>query len=137
MIWSYRAIKNPAARKKWLMLITALLIIFFSYGAYRVLTGENWIRIALLLVLFSLFIFLYAIITLGKPRYYSIDDDFIIYKPFKTRLGDLEDYSVDENRMIIKLKKKKGIFGVRTLYFEKVEDLKEAEKILRKKLKKT
>jgi len=84
--------------------------------------------------LFSLFIFLYALITLGKPRYYSIDDDFIIYKPFKTRLSDIDDYSVDENAMTIKLKKK-GILGVRTLYFEKNEDLREAERILKKKLK--
>uniref|UniRef100_A0A7J2TIC5 Uncharacterized protein n=1 Tax=Archaeoglobus fulgidus TaxID=2234 RepID=A0A7J2TIC5_ARCFL len=134
MIWSYRAIKNPAARKKWLSFIATLFIVFFSYGIYRVLMGENWVRIALLLALFSLFIFLYALITLGKPRYYSIDDDFIIYKPFKTRLSDIDDYSVDENAMTIKLKKK-GILGVRTLYFEKNEDLREAERILKKKLK--
>ncbi len=136
MIWSYRAIKNPVARKKWLVFLAALLIVFFSYGIYRVLMGESWIRIALLLALFSLFIFLYALITLGKPRYYSVDDEFIIYKPFKTRISDLEGYSVDENAMTIKLRKK-GIFGVRTLYFERLEDLREAERILRKKLKKS
>jgi len=136
MIWSYRAIKNPVARKKWLVFLAALLIVFFSYGIYRVLMGESWIRIALLLALFSLFIFLYALITLGKPRYYSVDDEFIIYKPFKTRISDLEGYSVDENAMTIKLKKK-GIFGVRTLYFERLEDLREVERILRKKLKKS
>jgi len=136
MIWSYRAIKNPVTRKKWLVFLAALLIVFFSYGIYRVLMGESWIRIALLLALFSLFIFLYALITLGKPRYYSVDDEFIIYKPFKTRISDLEGYSVDENAMTIKLKKK-GIFGVRTLYFERLEDLREAERILKKKLKKS
>ena len=136
MIWSYRAIKNPAARKKWLVFLAALLIVFFSYGIYRVLMGESWIRIALLLALFSLFIFLYALITLGKPRYYSVDDEFIIYKPFKTRISDLEGYSVDENAMTIKLRKR-GIFGVRTLYFERLEDLREVERILRKKLKKS
>ncbi|TDA30504.1 MAG: hypothetical protein DSO00_01145, partial [Archaeoglobi archaeon] len=69
-----------------------------------------------------------------KPRYYFLDDEFVIYKPFKTRLGDVTGYSVDEKRLLIKLKKK-GILGVKTLYFEKIEDLKEAEKWLKKKLR--
>jgi hypothetical protein len=132
--WCYRAVKNPAARRKWVAFISIVVAIIFGYGAYRILIGDNAIRVALLLAIFSLFILLYAIIALGKPRYYFLDDEFVIYKPFKTRLGDVTGYSVDEKRLLIKLKKK-GILGVKTLYFEKIEDLKEAEKWLKKKLK--
>lgn len=134
MIWSYRAVKNPAARKKWLTFILVIVAFVFGYGAYRVAIGDNAIRIALLLTIFSLFIFLYAIITLGKPRYYFMDEELLIYKPFKTRLSDVRGYSVDENRLIIRLSKK-GLFGVKTLYFDRLEDLREAEKWLRRKLK--
>ncbi len=134
MMWFYRAVKNPAARRKWLTFISIIAAIVFGYSAYRILIGDSAIRVALLLAIFSLFIFLYAIIALGKPRYYFLDDEFVIYKPFKTRLGDITGYSVDEGRMLIELKKR-GILGVKTLYFEKIEDLKEAEKWLRKKLR--
>jgi len=133
MIWSYRAVKNPAARRKWIAFISIIVAIILGYGAYRILIGENVIRIALLLTIFSLFIFLYAIIALGKPRYYLVDGEFLIYKPFRTRLSDITGYSVDEGRLLIKLEKK-GLFGVKTLYFEKIEDLKEAERWLKRKL---
>ncbi|MDK2795514.1 MAG: hypothetical protein PWQ58_713 [Archaeoglobaceae archaeon] len=134
MIWSYRAVKNPAARKKWLTFILVIVAFVFGYGAYRVAIGDNAIRIALLLAIFSLFIFLYAIITLGKPRYYFMDEELLIYKPFNTRLSDVRGYSVDENRLIIRLSKK-GLFGVKTLYFDRLEDLREAEKWLKKRVK--
>jgi len=134
MIWSYRAVKNPVARRKWLIIISALVAVVFAYGAYRVAMGDNAVRIALLLALFSLFVFLYAIIALGKPRYYYLDEELISYKPFKTRLKDVRGFSVDEKKLTIKLNKT-GIFGVRTLYFEKLEDLKEAEKWLRRRIK--
>ncbi len=134
MIWCYRAVKNPAARRKWIAFISIIVAIIFGYAAYKILMGENVIRIALLLTIFSLFIFLYAIIALGKPRYYFLDEEVLIYKPFKTRLGDITGYSVDESKLLIKIEKK-GILGVKTLYFEKIEDLKEAEKWLKRKLR--
>jgi len=133
-MWFYRAVKNPAARRKWLVFISTIAAIVFGYGAYRIMIGDSAIRVALLLAIFSLFILLYAIIALGKPRYYFLDDEFVIYKPFKTKLGEVTGYSVDEGRMQIKLKKR-GILGVKTLYFENIEDLKEAEKRLKKKLR--
>ncbi len=133
MIWSYRAVKNPVARRKWLLFLGSILILFFGYAAYRIAIGESVIRVALLLAIFSLFIFLYSIITLGKPRYYFFEDETIIYKPFKTKLSDIEGYTVNEERLVIKLKKK-GIFGVKTLYFERIEDLREVEKMIKKKL---
>ncbi|MCS7144654.1 MAG: hypothetical protein NZ879_06505 [Archaeoglobaceae archaeon] len=132
MIWSYRAVKNPIARRKWLYFISILIIFVFGYGIYRIMLGENAIRVLLLLTIFSLFIFLYAIIALGKPRYYFFDEDQIVYKPFKTKLSDITGYEVEERNLIIKLEKK-GIFGVKTLYFEKIEDLREAERLLRRK----
>ncbi|MCX8172732.1 MAG: hypothetical protein N3D09_03870 [Archaeoglobaceae archaeon] len=134
MIWSYRAIKNPIARKKWLLIIFTIVFVFFGYGAYRIISGENLLRISLLLAIFSFFIFLYSLITLGRPRYYFFYEDQIIYKPFKTKIGDVVDFKVDEKNLLIKLNKR-GIFGVKTLYFEKLEDLKEAERWLKRKLK--
>jgi hypothetical protein len=134
MMWFYRAVKNPAARRKWLAFISIIAAIVFGYGAYRILIGDSAIRVALLLAIFSIFILLYAIIALGKPRYYFLDDEFVIYRPFRTKLCDICGYSVDEKRLLIKLKKR-GILGVKTLYFENIEDLKEAEKRLKKKLR--
>lgn len=133
MIWSYRAVKNPVARKKWVYFISILIFVVFGYGVYRILTEGNVIRIGLLMTLFSLFIFLYSLIAFGKPRYYFLDEDLIIYKPFKTRIGDIRGYKVDEDNLLIKLDKK-GIFGVKTLYFEKIEDLREAERWLKRKI---
>lgn len=133
MIWSYRAVKNPVARRKWIYFVSILIIVVFGYGIYRMLSEGNQIRLALLMALFSLFIFLYAIIALGKPRYYFLDEDLVIYKPFKTRIGDIKGYKVDEGNLIIKLDKK-GLFGVKTLYFEKIEDLREAERWLKRKI---
>ncbi|MCS7130905.1 MAG: hypothetical protein NZ872_05755 [Archaeoglobaceae archaeon] len=134
MIWSYRAVKNPIARRKWLYFISILIIFVFGYGIYRILMGENAIRVALLLTIFSLFIFLYAIIALGKPRYYFFDEDRIVYKPFKTKLSDINGYKVYEGDLVIRLNKK-GIFGVKTLYFERLEDLREVERLLRRKVR--
>ncbi|MEM1579045.1 MAG: hypothetical protein QXN34_00195 [Archaeoglobaceae archaeon] len=132
MMWSYRAIRNPVARKKWLLIISFLVLIGLCYSIYRVIVGENLIRILLIFTIFSLFIFLYAIISLGKPRFYLMDDELIIYKPFKTRLNQIHGFEVNERNLTIKLKKKG--FGVKTLYFEKIEDLKSAEKWLKRKV---
>ncbi len=131
MMWSYRAIKNPVARKKWLSFVSILVFIGFLYSLYRVLLGESVIKILLIFTLFSLFIFLYAIISLGKPRFYLMDDEMILYKPFKTRLSEVEGFEVDEKNLRIRLKKRG--FGVKTLYFEKIEDLKNVERWLKKK----
>ncbi|MEM0350239.1 MAG: hypothetical protein QXR27_06040 [Archaeoglobaceae archaeon] len=132
MIWSYRAIKNPVARRKWLTFIFSLILLGFLYSIYRILLGENLIKVFLIFTLFSLFLFLYAIISLGKPRYYLMDEEFIVYKPFKTKISDVKGYIVDDKNLLIKLNKKG--FGVKTLYFERLEDLRNAEKWLKKKL---
>jgi len=80
-------------------------------------------------------LFLYAIITLGKIRYYYIEDDVIKYKPFKTYLSNIEDFEINRDLKIIKLKlKKPSIFAVRTLYFENIEDLEEVAKFLKRKI---
>jgi len=80
-------------------------------------------------------LFLYAIITLGKIRYYYIEDDVIKYKPFKTHISNIEDFEINRDLKIIKLKlKKSSIFAVRTLYFEDIEDLEEVAKFLKRKI---
>ena len=83
--------------------------------------------------MFILFVSLYAIITLGKPRHYYIEGETVYYKPFKTNLRDVDGYEVNEDRLVIKLKKK-GIFGVRTLYFESLDDLRQVERFLKRLL---
>ncbi len=136
MIWRYRAINNPVARKRWLTFCTILLIIGFGYSIYRYLVTGNLKVTLLLLSFFSLMIFLYTIITLGKFRYYYIDDDTIRYRPFKTYLSNVEDFEVDYNRKVIKLKLKKStLFAVKTLYFENDEDLEEVSRFLKRKIK--
>jgi len=136
VIWRYRAINNPVARKKWLTFCTILLLIGFGYSIYKYLVTGN-LKITLLsLSFFSLMIFLYTIITLGKFRYYYIDDDAIRYKPFKTYLSNVEDFEVDYDRRVIKLKLKKfTLFAVKTLYFENDDDLEEVLRFLKRNIK--
>jgi len=80
-------------------------------------------------------LFLYAIITLGKIRYYYIEDDIIRYKPFKTYITNIEDFEINRDLKIIKLKlKRPSIFAVKTLYFEDINDLEEVAKFLKKRI---
>jgi len=80
-------------------------------------------------------LFLYAIITLGKIRYYYIEDDIIKYKPFKTYISNIEEFEINRDLKIIRLKlKRSSIFAVRTLYFENIEDLEEVAKFLKRKI---
>ncbi len=136
MIWRYRAINNPIARRRWLTFCTILLIIGFGYSIYRFLITGN-LKITLLsLSFFSLMIFLYTIITLGKFRYYYIDDEAIRYRPFKTYLSNVEDLEVDHDKKVIRLKlKKPSIFAVKMLYFENYDDLEEVARFLKRKIR--
>jgi len=80
-------------------------------------------------------LFLYAIITLGKIRYYYIEDDIIRYKPFKTYITNIEDFEINRDLKIIKLKlRRPSIFAVKTLYFEDINDLEEVAKFLKKRI---
>lgn len=139
MIWNYRAVNNPAARKKWLIFGIVLLVFAVIAGVGRYLTtgelGESLIITGLLL----LFIFLYIQIVLGKVRQYFIDDeDKVRYKPLKTDLKDLNGYEADEQSLKIDLNlKKTSPLAVRTLYFDNIDDLKEAEVFLKKYLSKS
>ncbi len=134
MIWKYRAVNNPIAKRKWLSFCLILLAVGVCYSVYKYsLTGN--LRFTLLsLSFFSLMIFLYTIITLGKIRYYYIDDE-IVYKPFKTPLSNVEDFEVDYENKVIRLKlRKTSLLAVKTLYFESDEDLEEVARFLRRKL---
>lgn len=139
MIWNYRAVNNPVARKKWLLFGVILLIFAVIAGVARYATtgdlGESLIITGLLL----LFIFLYIQIVLGKIRQYFIDDeDRIRYKPFKADLKQLKGYETDADSLKIDLElNKSSPFTVKTLYFEDIEDLKEAEVFLNKYVNKT
>lgn len=131
MIWRYRALNNPVARRKWLCFLAFLILIALAYTAYKTSLGYPVKKSLLSISIFTLFVFLYGIITLGKPRYYRIDDNTVYYKPLKTDLSSIRGYDVDADRLIIKLHGA-GLFSVRTLYFENLEDLREVEKFLRK-----
>jgi len=131
LIWTYRALNNPAARKKWLSFVFMIIAAGFGYTAYKILSSGEIGKSLIVAAIFALFVSLYAIITLGKPRHYYIEGDYVYYKPFKTNLKRVEDFEVDEDRMLIRLKGA-GIFGVRTLYFENQDDLRQAVRMLNK-----
>ena len=131
MIWKYRVINNPVARKKW---ITFYLCLFGVCLCYSILNYKGAITL-LSFSFFTLMLFLYAIITLGKIRYYYIEDDIIKYKPFKTYISNIEEFEINRDLKIIRLKlKRSSIFAVRTLYFENIEDLEEVAKFLKRKI---
>ncbi len=134
MIWNYRAINNPIARKKWLLFGIILLVFAGAAGAGRYMTTGELGRSLIITGILLLFIFLYIQIVLGKPRQYHIDDeDRIHYKPFKTDLKQLKGYKKDADSLKIDLElQKSSPFSVKTLYFEDEEDLKEAEVFLNK-----
>jgi hypothetical protein len=130
LVWNYRAIKNPSARKKWLMYGLGLLIFAIVAGAYRYIVTGDFGRTLIITSLFILVVFMYIQIVLGKVRHYYIDDK-IRYKPFRTDLKNLEGFEVDENQMKINLKlKKPSLFAVRTLYFEDEDDMKDVIRFL-------
>ncbi len=129
MIWSYRAINNPVARRKWLTLVALLLLVGFAYTAYKIVAGYPAGKAMIVALVFALFVCLYAIITLGKPRNYYIEGGVIYYRPFRTDLKKIEGYEVDEQNLVVKLKGA-GFLGVRTLYFENIDDLREVVRAL-------
>ena len=131
MIWSYRALNNPVARKKWSIFVAAIIFVGFAYTAYKISTGSDFGKSLIVAAIFALFVSLYAIITLGKPRHYYIEGDYVVYKPFKTNLRKIKGFEVDEDRMVIRLKGA-GIFSVRTLYFENPDDLRQVARKLNK-----
>ena len=134
MFWVYRAIKNPIAKRKWLTFCFAIALVGISYSVYKIITGADFYSTLLTLSIFVLMIFLYTIITLGKPRYYYLNDE-IVYKPFKTPLSNVEGFEVDYDNKVIRLKlKRPSIFAVKTLYFESDEDLEEVARLLRLKI---
>lgn len=134
MIWSYRAVNNRVARRKWFALGTSLILLGVIYTVYRILTTGKVVQSLAIFTLFFLMVFLYTIITLGKVRYYFINDE-IVYKPFRTKIDEIESYEVDEENLVVRLKlKKPKIFAVKTLYFDKVEEFEEVLRFLRRKI---
>jgi len=76
------------------------------------------------------------LITLGKVRFYFIEGGTVYYKPFKTKISEISGFTVDEDNMIIKLHfKKPKLIGVKTLYFERKEDLTKVRDILNELIK--
>jgi hypothetical protein len=129
MIWTYRAINNPVAKRKWLVFCLILILLGFGYTANKIVSGEPYGKSLIIAGIFALFISLYTIIALGKPRHYFIEGDFVVYKPFKTNLKKIKGFEVDESGMVIRLKTGNP-FSVRTLYFENPDELKKVERML-------
>ncbi|WP_457549667.1 hypothetical protein [Archaeoglobus sp.] len=135
MIWSYRAVNNRVARRKWLALSFCLIGIGLIYTIFRILYSGKVFSSLAVFTIFALMVFLYTVITLGKVRYYFIEDNEIVYKPFKTKIEDVERYEVDRDNMIIRLKlKNPKIFAVKTLYFDKEEEFQDVLRFLRRML---
>lgn len=135
MIWSYRAVNNRMARRKWTALSFTLILLGLIYTAYRVYSTSKLFSSLAIFTLFATMVFLYTIITLGKVRYYFIEGNTVFYKPFKTDLEDVEGYEADRENMVIKLKlKKPKIFAVKTLYFDKEDEFEDVLRFLRRTL---
>jgi len=135
MIWSYRAVNNRIARKKWLALSSTLIGVGLIYTIFRILYSGKLVSSLAIFTIFALMVFLYTIITLGKVRYYFIEGNEIVYKPFKTKIEDVEGYEVDRENMVIKLKlKKPKVFAVKTLYFDKEEEFEDVLRFLKRVL---
>ena len=135
MIWSYRAVNNRIARKKWLALSSTLIGVGLIYTILRILYSGKLVSSLAIFTIFALMVFLYTIITLGKVRYYFIEGNEIVYKPFKTKIEDVEGYEVDRENMVIKLKlKKPKVFAVKTLYFDKEEEFEDVLRFLKRVL---
>jgi hypothetical protein len=131
LIWSYRAVNNPAARRKWISFVLFLLLAGILFTGFRIYSGAPLGRSIIICSMFILFVILYGMITLGKPRHYYVEEETVYYRPFRTNLKDIEGYEVDEDRMVIRLKKK-GLLGVKTLYFENLDDLRQMERFLKR-----
>ncbi len=125
MIWTCQALNNPAARKKWLIFVLLIIAAGFGFTAYKIATGAELGKSLIVAAIFAFFVSLYVIITLGKPRHYYIEGDYVYYKPFKTNLKKIRGFEVDEEKKVIRLKGA-GIFSVRTLYFDNKDDLRQA-----------
>ena len=135
MIWSYRAVNNRIARKKWLALSSTLIGVGLIYTIFRILYSGKLVSSLAIFTIFALMVFLYTIITLGKVRYYFIEGNEIVYKPFKTKIENVEEYEVDRENMVIKLKlKKPKVFAVKTLYFDKEEEFEDVLRFLKRVL---
>jgi len=135
LIWTYRALNNPAARRKWFIFVLLIIAAGFGFTAYKIATGAEVGKSLIVATIFAFFVSLYAIITLGKPRHYHIEGDYVYYKPFKTNLKKIKGFEVDEEKKVIRLKGA-GIFSVRTLYFDNQDDLKQAVRRLERILEK-
>jgi hypothetical protein len=135
MIWSYRAVNNRIARKKWLALSSTLIGVGLIYTIFRILYSGKLVSSLAIFTIFALMVFLYTIITLGKVRYYFIEGNEIVYKPFKTKIEDVEGYEVDRENMVIKLKlKRPKVFAVKTLYFDKEDEFEDVLRFLKRVL---
>jgi hypothetical protein len=114
------------------MYSVGLSVLAIATIVYRISTGMSPKKGVIALTSFFLVIFLYTIIMLGKERYYYIDGE-IRYKPFRTKLEDIEDFEVDKENKLIRLKlRKPSLFAVKTLYFEDDSEMEEAIRLLEK-----
>ncbi len=136
MLWKFRAVNNRIAKRKYFLYSLLIISIFVLGAIYRLESGTKPGKVAILLAFSVMLVFLYTVIALGRERYYSMDENEIVYRPLKTKIQDIEDFEVDENNRLIRLKLKKGgLFSVKTLYFDDIRDLREAEMFLRRWVK--
>ena len=133
MIWSYRAVNNRIARRRWIAFALLLTALGSIYTVLRIFTTGKILQSLAIFSLYTTMIFLYTIIMLGKVRYYFIEGGEIVYKPFKTRVEEIKGYEVDERNRVIRLRLKSSrLFAVKTLYFDKDDEFQNVLKFLRR-----
>ncbi len=133
MLWKFRAVNNRVAKRRYFLYSAFVLAIFVAGAIYRLETGTSAGKVLILLAFSAMLVFLYTVIALGRERYYSLDEEEIVYRPLKTKIEEVESFEVDEENRLIRLKLKKNrLFAVKTLYFDDIRDLREAEMFLRR-----
>jgi|GEM_PF-1094196 hypothetical protein len=131
MIWTYQPVKNPEARRLWLILGVVFLIVGNLIAAIRF--QNDFSRFTFSAATFSLAVIFFTFLMLRKPRYYYIEDDVVYSASRRTEISDVEDIVVDREKMVIKLKLRDSSFlSLKKLYFDGVEDLEKVEAELRR-----
>ncbi len=131
MIWTYQPWKNPESKKFWLLTGIILFIVGNLLAFYRL--SEDFSRLLFSSITFSLAVVFFTFLMLRKPRYYYIEDETIYSASRRTEFSEIEDYTVDRKKLIIKLKiNNPSFYKLQKLYFSSTEDLEKVERVLEK-----
>jgi len=116
VIWSYRPYRNPVARRKYMLLLSFILIPGLAAGIWKVSVDPDRGKFALgAFILAYLFL---ASLLLRKPRVYWEDGGRIFTVGKSVDLKEVKKVEYDEEKLVIRLEGGK----LRELYFDNSDD---------------